>query len=91
MKKYFTKFFSYFCDTMPFTENENDEDNFVNIIECIPKNSWMLLSFIKKVKPPPSSIHLVSMSDIIGLSDDRSAELLLRFGIVKLSRKKGTQ
>ena len=76
---------------MPFTEHENNKDNFVNIIECIPKNRWMLLPFIKKAKPPPSSIHLVSMSETIGLSDDSLAELLHRFGIVKLRRTKGTQ
>ena len=78
-------------NAMPFTEHENNKDNFANIIECIPKNRWMLLPFIKKAKPPPSSIHLVSMSETIGLSDDSLAELLHRFGIVKLRRTKGTQ
>ena len=78
-------------DAILFTKHENDKENFVNIIEYIPKNRWMLLPFMKKEQLPPSSIHLVSISEAIRLSDDSLPELLHRFGIVKLRCMKGTK
>ena len=60
-------------------------DNFLNYI---PKNRWMLLPFLKKIRPPPKISEIHPLMEIMSISDTNILELLAINGLVKISRAK---
>ena len=64
---------------------------FCDILNCIPKNRWMFLPFIKKTKLPPSNPNLIRILETTGISDTILLDLFERLGLVKLTSNKITK
>ena len=71
---------------MSSNDNDDHKAEFCNILNCIPKNRWIILPFIKKGKLPPSNPNLIRLSETTGISDTILFDLFERFGFAKLKR-----
>ena len=74
-----------------YTDADKDHlylmDDFLN---HIPKNRWMLVQFLKKVRHPPKISEINPLMEIMSISDTNILELLAMNGLVRISRAKMT-
>ena len=68
--------------------NQNPLYQIDNFIWHIPKNRWILLPFMKKVKPPPNINEIHGLSEIMSISDTNILQLFATNSLVKLYRSK---
>jgi len=57
--------------------NNNPLYQMDNFLMHLPMNRWMLLPFIKKVRPPPNIREIKRLSEIMSISDTHILELLV--------------
>ena len=59
-----------------------------NFLMHLPKNRWMLLPFVIKVRPPPNIRDIQSLSEIRSISDTNILELLVSNHLVQIYKGK---
>ena len=68
--------------------NNNPLYQMDNFLMHLPMNRWMLLPFIKKVRPPPNIREIKRLSEIMSISDTNILELLVSNHLVQIRKCK---